>query len=258
MIVAVAALVVGFSLGSIPWSLWVGKAHGLDLRQHGSGNLGATNVYRVLGWKWGVGVLLLDIAKGTAAVLFARALVSAPVAGEIAVGATGAGATAVGATAVATGIAAGALPAAAGLLAVAGHMFTPFAGFRGGKGVATGLGIFIGLAPLTALCAFLVWAASMAFTGWVSVSSGIAAIFLPVFVVMTRDQLGPRYPWVLGLALLTTALVLVRHRVNWKRVAEGREQPIWDKRKENPQTGAAPSQETAPTPDTAPPLGGKR
>jgi glycerol-3-phosphate acyltransferase PlsY len=238
MMVAVAALVIAFSLGSLPWSLWVGKAYGMDLRQHGSGNLGATNVYRVMGWKWGVAVLLLDIAKGTAAVIFARALVSAPVEGAAALGAAGA----------APGIAAGALPAAAGLLAVAGHMFTPFAGFRGGKGVATGLGIFIGLAPLTALCAFLVWVASMAFTGLVSVSSGIAAIFLPVFVVMTRDQLGPRYPWVLGLALLTTALVLVRHRVNWKRVAEGREQPIWDKRKENPRTGAEPSRDAAPSP----------
>ena len=175
-----------------------------------------------------MGVLLLDIAKGTAAVVFARALVSAPVAGELT-------------NAASPGIAAGALPAAAGLLAVAGHMFTPFAGFRGGKGVATGLGIFIGLAPLTALCAFLVWAASLAFTGWVSVSSGIAAIFLPIFVVMTRDMLGPRYPWVLGLALLTTALVLVRHRVNWKRVAEGREQAIWEKRAESPESGAAPS-----------------
>ena len=156
--VVLAALVIGFSLGSLPWSLWVGKAYGIDLRQQGSGNLGATNVYRVLGWKWGVGVLLLDIAKGTAAVVFARALVSAPVAGELATASPG--------------IAAGALPAAAGLLAVAGHMFTPFAGFRGGKGVATGLGIFIGLAPLTALCAFLVWAAALAFTGWVSVASG--------------------------------------------------------------------------------------
>ena len=69
---------------------------------------------------------------------------------------------------------------------------------------------------------------------------------------MTRDMLGPRYPWVLSLALLTTALVLVRHRVNWKRVAEGREQAIWEKRAESPQSGAAPSSNSAPSPGAKP------
>lgn len=204
-----AALVIAFVLGSLPWSFWVGRWNGVDIRRHGSGNLGATNVYRVLGWRWGVLALLLDVAKGTAAVAVARVIASGPAAGSI--------------------------PAAAGLAAVAGHMFTPFVGFRGGKGVATGLGVFLGLAPLAGLLGFLVWGATLAFTGWVSVSSAVAAIVLPLFVVATRDSLGARYPWVLGLALVTVPLILFRHRSNWKRVAQGREQKVWEKRQETPE-----------------------
>ncbi len=211
---AVLVLVLGYLLGSLAWSLWVGRLHGTDLRRHGSGNLGATNVYRVLGWKWGVGVLLLDIGKGTLAVVLARALAPPQ--------------------------AAGALPALAGLAAVAGHMFTPFAGMKGGKGVATGLGIFLGLAPEAALLAFAAWFGALVLGGWVSVASGIAAALLPVMVVLTRDDLGPRYPWVLALSLLLAALVLVRHRSNWRRVAEGREQALWEHRPETPGGGAAP------------------
>ncbi len=212
------SLVAAFFLGSLPWGLWAGRLRGVDVRRHGSGNLGATNVYRVLGWKWGVGVLLLDVAKGTAAVALARAAAPA--------GAAGAG------------------PAAAGLAAVAGHMLTPFAGFKGGKGVATGLGVILGLAPGAGAMSFAVWVAVMAMTGWVSVASGIASLFLPAFVVVTRADLGPRYPWVLALSALICALVLVRHRSNWKRVSEGREQAIWEHRAETPEGGAAPHGET--------------
>ncbi len=210
---AVLALAAAFVLGSLPFSYWIGRMHGVNLREHGSGNLGATNVYRVVGWHWGILALVLDVAKGTAAVALARVIAPAGAAGLV--------------------------PALAGLCAVAGHMFTPFAGFRGGKGVATGLGIFLGLAPTAAGLALAVWAAVMAFTGWVSVSSGVASIFLPLFVIFTRDGLGPRYPWVLGLAAFTTILILVRHRTNWKRVARGREQAIWEKRRETPGEGAS-------------------
>jgi len=214
MIAGAAALVAAYLLGSLAWSLWAGRMQGVDLRRHGSGNLGATNVYRVLGWRWGIAVLLLDIAKGTAAVVLARVLAPAAVRGV--------------------------LPAAAGMAAVAGHMFTPFARFKGGKGVATGLGVFLGLAPEAAVLSFVVWLAVLAFTGWVSVASGVGALFLPVFVGMTRDDLGPRYPWVLAVSILLVLLVLVRHRTNWKRVAAGREQAIWEKRPETPEGGAAP------------------
>lgn len=210
----IPALLLAFLLGSLPWSLWVGRARGVDLRRHGSGNLGATNVYRVLGWRLGLGVLLLDILKGTAAVLLARLL--------------------------APGALEGGGPALAGLAAVAGHMFTPFASFRGGKGVATGLGIFIGLAPAAALFAFGVWAAVVLYTGWISLGSGMGALALPVFILLTREDLAGRFGWTFGLAAAVALLVVVRHRSNWSRIREGREQAIWERRPEAPE-GAAPA-----------------
>ncbi len=213
MITAIV-LVVAFLLGSLPWSLWVGRRHGVDLRQHGSGNLGATNVYRVLGWRLGLIVLVLDIAKGTTVVVLARLVGSG-----------------------------GGLPTLAAMAAVAGHMFTPFAGFKGGKGVATGFGVFLGLAPIAGAMVFLVWCATMAMSGWVSVASGIASLVLPVFVVWTRDDVGELFPWVLGLSILVTGLVLVRHEKNWRRLAEGTEQRIWEQRIETPEDGAHPVEE---------------
>lgn len=213
---ALLALVAAFVLGSLPWSQWAARRQGVDLREHGSGNLGATNVYRVMGWRWGLLVLLLDVGKGILAVVIARALSPG-----------------------------GGVPAAAALAAVAGHSFSPFVGFRGGKGVATGLGVFLGLAPLAGSLAFLVWLATVALCGWISVASGVAALLLPVFVLVTREDLGVRFPWVLALSLALTVLVLVRHRANWGRVARGAEQAIWERRSESPSEGAAP-EETAP------------
>jgi glycerol-3-phosphate acyltransferase PlsY len=119
-------------------------------------------------------------------------------------------------------------------------MLTPFAGFRGGKGVATGLGVFLGLAPLPATMAFLVWGATLALCGWVSVASAIAASLLPAFLVLSRDTLGPRFPWTVGLGVVVAVLVLVRHAPNWKRLSRGAEQAIWEHRDESPETGALP------------------
>lgn len=213
----IMVLVVAFLLGSLPWSLWIARRYEIDIREHGSGNLGATNVYRVLGWRLGILVLALDIAKGTAAVALARA--------------TGLG---------------GAMVTAAALAAVAGHMFTPFAGFRGGKGVATGMGVFLALAPVAASMSFLVWAAALALTGWVSVASGMGSLVLPFFVIWTREDLEARFPWVLWLSIFVAALILVRHRSNWKHLAEGREQRIWEHRPEDPRKGAPEIEEKAP------------
>ena len=213
----VLILVTAFVLGSLPWSLWIGRRHDVDIREHGSGNLGATNVYRVLGWKLGILALALDIVKGTAAVLLAR------------IADLG-----------------GAMVTATALAAVGGHMFTPFSGFRGGKGVATGFGVFLALAPVAATMAFLVWAAVLAMTGWVSVASGMGSLLLPVFVIWTRDDLGTRFPWVLWLSLLVAAMILVRHRTNWRHLSRGREQRIWEHRPEDPRTGALDIEETVP------------
>jgi glycerol-3-phosphate acyltransferase PlsY len=207
---ALLLLVAGFLLGSLPWSLWWARSRGIDLRKVGSGNLGATNVYRALGLLPGLAVLALDIGKGTLAVILARTFAEG-----------------------------GAVPAVVGLAAVAGHMASPFARFRGGKGVATGFGVFLGLAPLAAVGALLVWGAALILGGWVSVASALGALVLPVFVHLSRLDLGPRYPWALGLSILVAVLIIVRHRANWARLARGREQAIWENRPETPGEGAA-------------------
>jgi glycerol-3-phosphate acyltransferase PlsY len=209
-------LALAFLLGSLPFSLWAGKMGGVDLRRQGSGILGATNVYRVLGWRPGLTVLLLDIAKGSLGVLIARAL--APDGWE------------------------GALPALAGVAGVAGHVWSPFVGFRGGKGVATGLGTFLALAPAAGLVALAVWIAAVLLGGWISVASALGALSLPVTVWITRLELGARAPWALGIALMLLALVVLRHRSNWERLRRGEEQPIWEKNPETP-AGITPGEE---------------
>jgi glycerol-3-phosphate acyltransferase PlsY len=206
VIVAGTILVVAYLLGSLPWSLWIGRFRGVDLRTRGSRNLGATNAYRVLGWRWGAAVLLLDVAKGVAAVALARSL--------------------------APSAAAGALPSFAALAALTGHMWTPFAGFRGGKGVATGLGVLLGMAPTVAVVGLLLWIAVLAYCGWVSLASGMAAVSTPVTTLLVAGDLGPRFPWVLGLTVLIAVLVVARHRVNWRRIRDGEEQPIWERHRE--------------------------
>lgn len=205
-------LVVSFLLGSLPWSLWVGQTRNVDLRTMGSGNLGATNVYRVLGWKLGLFVLVLDILKGLIAVEFSRGL--DPKAGW--------------------------LPAAAGMAAVLGHMFSPLAGFKGGKGVATAFGVFLGLAPIASCLSLIVWVSTLALAGWVSVASCLAALMLPVFVFVTRDDIQSRFPWAFGLAIVIALLVVLRHSKNWERLRRGTEQRIWEKRAETPEHGAMP------------------
>jgi hypothetical protein len=100
---------------------------------------------------------------------------------------------------------------------------------------------------------FLVWGGTLVLGGWVSVASGLAACLVPVFVFLTRDDLGERYPWVLGLTILVAFLVLVRHWSNWKRIAQGREQPIWENLPETPEGGAVPAERPdARAPEEAP------
>ncbi|HET9233008.1 MAG TPA: glycerol-3-phosphate 1-O-acyltransferase PlsY [Candidatus Eisenbacteria bacterium] len=213
-------LAVSFLLGSLPWSLWVGQTKGIDLRKTGSGNLGATNVYRVLGWKLGLLVLVLDIAKGLVAVQFSRGL--DPISGW--------------------------LPAAAGFMAVLGHMASPFAGFKGGKGVATAFGVFLGMAPIASLLSFVVWMSTLAIAGWVSVASCMAALTLPYFVFVTRDDLHSRFPWAFALAIMIAILVVLRHAKNFERLSRGAEQRIWEKRVETPEQGAIPEEHGAMQP----------
>ena len=132
-------------LGATPTSYIAGRVgRGIDLREHGSKNLGATNVYRILGWKYAIPVALIDIAKGAVPVL----VFSHPVWLSVAVGAA----------------------------AVLGHMFSPYVSFKGGKGVATAAGMFLALAPVAVLLAIAIWGICLWLTGYVSLSSIIAVL----------------------------------------------------------------------------------
>ncbi|MEQ9399392.1 MAG: glycerol-3-phosphate 1-O-acyltransferase PlsY [Longimicrobiales bacterium] len=188
-----ALLALAYLLGATPTSYWVGRVfHGIDLREHGSGNLGATNAFRVMGWVWAVPVMVVDVAKGFVPVWFFPAFVSGSVGWALAFGAA----------------------------AIFGHMCSLWVGFRGGKGVATSAGVFTALAPWATLGAFLVWLGVTFSTGYVSLGSILAALFLPLLVAFT-PHVGGNGVVVFTVAL--SALVVWAHRGNVRRLLKGEE-----------------------------------
>ncbi|HET9387674.1 MAG TPA: glycerol-3-phosphate 1-O-acyltransferase PlsY [Gemmatimonadales bacterium] len=187
---AVAAILGSYLLGATPTSYIAGKlGRGIDLREHGSKNLGATNVYRILGWKYAIPVALIDIAKGAVPVLLAPRMPYAW------------------------------LPLAAGGAAVLGHMFSPYVSFKGGKGVATAAGMFLALAPLAVLIAIGVWGACLWLTGYVSLSSIIGVLSVPLTVAL----LPPRDSYVFWASVVLVVLIIFAHRKNIARLIAGTE-----------------------------------
>ena len=185
-------LLASYLLGATPTAYLAGRiARGIDLRQHGSKNLGATNVYRVLGWRWAIPVALIDIAKGAIPVaLFGRWAAVGPW-----------------------------LSVAFGIAAVLGHVFSPYMHFKGGKGVATALGVFLALAPVAVLIALPVWGGSLWLTGYVSVSSLVAAASFPVWVKLTAPGAVSAFWASVALAIL----IVYSHRANVQRLFAGTE-----------------------------------
>jgi glycerol-3-phosphate acyltransferase PlsY len=197
----VVALIAAYALGSIPSSAIAGRIAGVDLRSVGSGNLGFTNVLRVLGPRAAVPVLLVDAGKGVAAVLIAR-------------------------HAHASGWPFGSETTAllGGLAAVAGHVWSVFARFRGGKGVATAAGVFGALAPLPAAVSIIAWLAIVLTTRYVSLASLTAAVLLPVAVAASHALFGEPQPVpLLAASCAVAALVVLTHRANIRRLREGTE-----------------------------------
>jgi glycerol-3-phosphate acyltransferase PlsY len=188
-----AALWLGLAylLGAVPASYLAGRVRGVDLRAHGSKNLGATNVYRVLGWGYAIPVAVFDIGKGAAAVALVGRWAGGPAW----------------------------LPVALGVAAVLGHVYSPFVGFRGGKGVATAAGAFLALAPLAVLIALPVWALCLRLTGYVSLSSIIAAVSFPAWVHLTAPASHPALYASVALALI----IVYTHRPNIRRLLAGTE-----------------------------------
>ncbi|CAN5623652.1 glycerol-3-phosphate 1-O-acyltransferase PlsY [soil metagenome] len=190
-------VVASYLVGATPTSYWVGRGfHGVDLRTQGSGNLGATNVFRVLGWRWALPVVVVDILKGWAPV----ALFPLLLAGGVEVWAL-----------------------AFGAAAILGHMYSFWVGFRGGKGVATSAGVFLGLAPLAVLAAFVVWSAAVVLTRYVSLGSVLAALVLPVAVISLPHRGGAILPF---FASALAIFVIWAHRANVQRLLRGEENRI--------------------------------
>jgi glycerol-3-phosphate acyltransferase PlsY len=202
-----ATLLAGYLLGSIPAGWLAGRwLAGVDLRQEGSGSTGATNVLRVVGKGPALVVFLIDVLKGTAAVLLARALLEPQGGGSASDG----------------------WVVAAGLAALAGHIWPVWLGWKGGKAVATGLGMLLGLAWPVGLACFGIFLTCLSLSRIVSLSSVVAALALPLLMLGWFGSGGIR-PAYLALAVLTTVLVVWRHRANLTRLLEGSEPRLGEK-----------------------------
>ena len=198
-----AALVASYLIGAIPTSYLVGRvARGIDLREHGSGNLGATNLYRTLGWRFAVPVALFDIAKGAVPILL-----FAPRVSESRLFALG-----------------------CGVMAVLGHVYSLFVRFRGGKGVATAAGVLLALSPWVVLALAGIWAVVVFASGYVSLGSVVAAALMPLLVFLL-------YPGSRGLVALyavVAAGIIWLHRANIRRLLAGTEHRFGKRRASAP------------------------
>jgi len=193
-----APIAVGYLCGSLPWGLWLGRLlRGVDVRTLGSGNLGATNVYRSLGPGVGIATLVLDIAKGAAPVWLVP---GSPLGASFPGGVEW-------------------CRVAVGIAAIAGHMWTVFARFRGGKGVATTTGVLLALSPPAFTVFVAVFLAAVGLTRYISLGSMLGAIAFAVTLVALRGLASPAALF----GTLVAALVILRHRDNIRRLLRGQE-----------------------------------
>jgi len=197
-----AAALVGYFIGSFPTGYIVGRLCGIDVRKLGSGNIGATNLTRVLGKQFGYPVFIVDFLKGLVAVLLAIA-----VAHSCALSA----------------LLRDVCAALAGLLSVVGHSYPVWLGFKGGKGVATSLGVIFAINWFAALLMCLAWVVFFKTTRYVSVASIAATIALPIAMTALFFWRALDSPVFIYFSLVLAAVVLVRHRANIERLAKGTE-----------------------------------
>lgn len=192
-------LICAYFLGSIPFGFLIARSRGVDIRREGSGNIGATNVWRVLGKKWGLTTFLCDMAKGLISVLVARWVASAQGQDQATFG----------------------ILAAVGC--ILGHSFPVWLGFKGGKGVATSLGVIFGMMPLASVIVFALWGIVFKLSRYVSLASIVASLALPA-VVVGLLMLGWMQGWAFFyFAVAASLLVVLRHTANIKRLLAGTE-----------------------------------
>ncbi len=199
-------IAIAFIIGSIPSAVWIGKAlYQIDVREHGSGNPGATNTFRVLGKRAGTLVMLSDIIKGLIVTLIALALVRKGILPEnnLVV-----------------------IQLVFGLTAVMGHIFSIFINFKGGKGVATLLGMMLGIHPEAALASAGVFLVILIFSKYVSLGSILGVLSFPLFLLLVpRFRMGE--PILLIFAFLLVVLVVWTHHKNIRRIIDGNERKTY-------------------------------
>lgn len=199
----ILVFLLAYLIGSLPPAVWVGKLfHNIDIREHGSGNAGATNVVRVLGWKTGIPVMIIDVAKGTLATLLPVFFKLAEPDSSVLIN----------------------LQIFAGVIAIVGHIFPVFAGFRGGKGVATVFGVLLALHPVLTLSCMGVFLIVLLITGIVSVSSMTAGFAFPLFLFFLFDS--PSLVFKIFSIIVAIALIFT-HRKNIGRLIRGEEKKLF-------------------------------
>jgi glycerol-3-phosphate acyltransferase PlsY len=205
MLSIISIIMLSYLAGSIPTSIILSKLlRGIDIRDHGSGNAGGTNTIRILGWKIGIAVIMVDVGKGVlATLLVSRLRIDAvPLSPDM-------------------------LQIIAGSCAIIGHIWTVFAGFRGGKGVATGAGMLFSLYPVAGLICLVIFAGLLLLVRIVSVSSMVTAISLPIVIlVMNRFMEYTISNELLYFSIFAAALIVYTHRINIKRLLKGEEKPF--------------------------------
>ncbi len=214
MLNLIFVIVLSYLVGSIPTSIIVSKlVKGIDIRNYGSGNAGGSNVFRILGWKWGVLVILLDAVKGAIAVIVVARLYLdnfpfnniTPFDDFTLV------------------------QIICGLAAVIGHIWTVFAGFRGGKGIATALGFMITIITIDMILALAVFVLVVTLSRYISLGSLTAAVSVPIILVIRENIFGiniPGYNTILPFAIAISLLVIYTHRKNIDRLIKGSESKI--------------------------------
>lgn len=198
LLLNILAPIISYLIGSIPFGYIIARLKGIDVRQHGSGNIGATNVARVLGKGYGVAVYILDLTKGFVPVYFASKLFDHPFPMVI-----------------------------CGLAAILGHVFPIYLRFKGGKAVATSCGVFLWLAPLALLIAVSTWVVIVLCFRFISLGSiaGALALFIAI-IILGSDPFGSG-KYLTAFTLLISLIVIIRHKSNIKRLLAGSEPKAW-------------------------------
>jgi len=207
-------ILLSYLVGAIPTSIIMSKlVKGIDIRNHGSGNAGGSNVFRVMGWKYGITVILLDATKGMIAVLLVSRLYfgnfpfpNATPFDDFTL-----------------------VQIIAGFAAILGHIWTIFAGFKGGKGIATGLGILVSIVTVDMLLGLVVFAIVVGVSKYISLGSLAAAFSVPLFMIIRENVFGvdiSGYHTILPLAIILAFLVMYTHKANIGRLINGNENKI--------------------------------